>query len=273
METIEVNDWDEFSDLLKSLDVSQEPSSDEDLGHVSELLFRGQANAKWHLDTTLERWGGHNMMLRAYYGCISRVHPEIESRTGRNWEIPTDGEYAKATIPEWGLRYSQSFIGNQLYEYLVYLRHHGFPSPLLDWTRSPYVAAYFAFRNAKPDGSVAIFAFREYAGNCKEIPNERPILRVLGKYVRSHERHFLQQSDYTVCFKKVSDYDYQYRQHEEVFSNGNGMENLLWKFVFPGTLRKEVLQYLQLHNINGASLFGLTEDILMESLAIREFVL
>jgi len=46
------------------------------------------------------------------------------------------------------------------YSYLAHLRHNGFPSPLLDWTQSPYVAAYFAF--ARPQGEqVALYVYCE----------------------------------------------------------------------------------------------------------------
>jgi hypothetical protein len=31
------------------------------------------------------------------------------------------------------------------YDFMTRLRHHGFPSPLLDWPQSPYTAAFFAF--------------------------------------------------------------------------------------------------------------------------------
>lgn len=236
-----------------------------------DFLFRGLDNSAWPLATTLERAGREGMAASAHYATVSRAHPQIESFTRTKWAIrlPPDVDTWLRRGGAWD---ALRFPTQEEYSYMVHLRHHGFPSPLLDWTRSPYIAAFFAFRSetGPPGGNVSICVFSETPCQCKSRRNGEPQIRRMGPYVTTHRRHFLQQSDYTMCgiFKKK----WHFAKHEDVFVNGNPNQHVLWRFNIPWipwTERLKVLKLLDSYSLNAFSLFG-SEESLMETLAFRE---
>jgi hypothetical protein len=150
---------------------------------------------------------------------------------------------------------------------MAYLRHHGFPSPLLDWTRTPYVAAYFAFRRAGRE-NVAIYVYSERPENFKGWSRGETQIHTLGPYVQTHRRHFLQQSTYTICLAFEDD-EWRFAPHESVFARNSSRQDVLWKFNIPATERVKVLKLLDGYNLNAFSLFE-SEETLMETMALRQ---
>lgn len=245
---------------------------------IPDLLFRGHREADWTLDTTLERAKPSSLSLAHYYTAISAALPQVEAHTQEKWEInPVHAYRDMARKASADLYFRAHFPA---YDYMCYLRHHGFPSPLLDWTRSPYVAAFFAFRDTgTPDGRVAIFVYRETEGGGKTGSGMgTPRIQVRGPYVRTHRRHFVQQCQYTVCmeYKKIGALpEWHYASHEAVFSTQLGLmmtgQDQLWKFTIPRSERQNVLAYLDEHNLNAYSLFG-SDESLMEMMTHRELL-
>ena len=128
MKTLDIESWHEFSDTLRKLDAKREEIRSEADLDVSSFLFRGQANAKWPLANTLERaiGEGRTISVLQYYGTILSVKPEIELFAGQTLDdIPSYKDYQETLQSETGF----PFFGLPAYEYMVHLRHHGFPSP------------------------------------------------------------------------------------------------------------------------------------------------
>ncbi len=253
MQNIDLDSWEKFEEQLKILDSERLQNK-----YRSYFLYRGQSAL--NLLTTLER-NGQEMTLKEYYHLISVVKPQIESFTGVNWNILS---YPNG-IDKW-LKENSSIIPHafgcspdfqEIYSYMIYLRHYGFPSPMIDWTISPYVAAYFAFRRELQDvQNVSIYV---YLGSKSEIELKggscsEPYIYQLGPYVRTDRRHFIQQSRYTICV--VHDEEWRYAPHEKAFSRSEPEQDALWKFNIPYSERLKVLRLLERYNINALSLFA-----------------
>jgi hypothetical protein len=269
---IEVN-WEEFDVKVRELRQCHGANN-----ICSPLLFRGHSDFGWKLERTLERRGRNNMLFHDYYSVISRIKPQIEAFAKDRLDIP-DFQFVMGLLDDYD-SFSLALDNNDFpaQQYMVYLRHHGFLSPLLDWSRSPYIAAYFAFSSERtpPQGKVAVYCFLDAPENSKTTSSREPVIRRLGGYLRCHPRHFLQQADYTVC---LTDDLTRFGNHEEVvyehpnppLYGGRKMarQYRLWKFILPWMERAKVLGVLTDFNLNAFSLFQ-SEEALMDTMAIAE---
>jgi len=257
-----LNSWEELQSEIDNLS--------SELGEKSDsLLFRGQADSTWELDTTMERNLKTPVYLDRYYHFAYTAKPKLETFVNLSWDIPLPSKYN-----EWlKNKDTLSFIDLPGYEYFAYLRHHGFPSPFLDWTASPYIACFFAFNGSNPSITklVSVYCYLEHADIAKVRSSDQPGIYILGSYVKAHKRHVLQQSQYSICVELDQEYKEMYANHELVFKMDDSRQDRLWKFNIPVGEKNKALKMLNKMNINSFSLFG-TEDSLVESISTHEII-
>jgi len=232
----------------------------------NEIWFRGQSDAGWPLSTSLERRSAKTRAVDNYLSLIGEIQPAIETFTSSQFLMPDRHELEHACRQHDG--FEQKLRGCATY--LAHLRHGGFPSPLLDWTLSPYVAAYFAFQNARHDGEVAIYAYLEWASRSKVWGADDARIVSFGPIIKTHKRHFRQQSRYTSCVQ-FENGKWFFAPHDAVFGQKDRFrQDLLWKFTIPANERLKVLRFCDKVNLNEFTLFD-TEEGLLEMQAMRVF--
>lgn len=202
-----LNTWEQLQSKLGSLI--------ESLGERSEkLLFRGQSDSGWKIETTVERKLEPPITLSKYYRFAYTAKPKLETFVNTTWDIPTPPQYDRWLNEKDTLTY-YDMPG---YDYLAYLRHHGFPSPFIDWTDSPYIAAFFAFNNCThaDNDYVSVYCYLEHANYGKVRSSNEAGIYVFGPYVKVHKRHVLQQSRYSICVELDKENNQIFSNHELV---------------------------------------------------------
>ena len=226
-------------------------------GYISCLegrryLFRGQTQP-WRLRSSFHR-AGRADLTRFLNEDIQTLHKHLSARTKHvfNLEIPNE---------------------NGAFFNLV--QHHGYPTPLIDWTYSPYVAAFFAYRaissekvaQASSDDKVRILVFDQL--QWRSDWNQLVMLATASPHVSigeflaiENERLIPQQAASTVT--NVDDIESYIRSKE------SDSKKYLSAIDLPLRERDKVVQELRFMGITAGSLFpGL--DGACEELKERNF--
>lgn len=266
MKTIDFKSFNQFESWIEGIKSEQSIEKINNPWLFSEMLFRGQADEKWGLLTTLERDYPEVDTIEDYLRIAASIKLQVELHTGKKWGDIIDKDGQVIDGGNIGFGWTLPAL-----EYLVYLRHHGFPSPLLDWTRSPYIAALFAYSGCDAgDGKVAIFMFQQYSGNSVSRNHDDAFIHAIGPYIDTHKRHSIQQAEYSLCLKKTGtrfNKEFTLYPHENYRASS---PKELYKITLPQNEKYKILAKLDQFNLNLHSLYG-SEEALMATLALREF--
>ncbi|MBD0277293.1 MAG: FRG domain-containing protein [Bacteroidota bacterium] len=216
--------------------------------------FRGQSSAAWQLQNAIERTD----FIHFYKGVEADFLAEFQ-RGARNY-------LNKDETPE------------HIIEWLALMQHHGAPTRLLDFSKSPFIAAYFAFEQCmvKEDHQVAIWAINidylreraleviadELAEDLKlneNLFNERLFQKIFFtnnrnlvfpvEPFRMNRRYSLQQS----IFVSTGTSDEPFMK--QLAFLGDAIAQAVIKIEVSSLHQKEVLRDLQKMNLHRASLF------------------
>ena len=225
--------WDQYKAWIATLVKSK-----------GSFYCRGQMDHEWKLTTKFHRLAGTTMTLAQYLNTIiPEIHYHICATQNQIIDLKNEAEFG-------------AFLGM--------LQHHGFPTPLLDWTLSPYIAAYFAYREVndrEPQSDwVKIFVFdyllwtQSYQQPLDLRNTETNYISLLRPFAKFNPRVIPQQAAFTVT--NVNDMEAYIGRCETTSS-----KTFLYQILIDVHEKTTIMRELNLMGINEMTLFPTIDGI------------
>jgi len=227
-----INSWKGFIVEIKSISDS-----------MKNPFFRGQGNffrmggcrnSGWRLEPSLYRNKKNNHPI--FINCVKNILND-----------PVCKKLLKKTIGK-NLNENSNSDRKTL---ISIMRHLGLPTPLLDWSKNPWVAAYFAFKYPfKNSEKVTVFLFDQHAWRCNRNSLTGRDLKIVEINELEHliPRQSAQESVYTYSGKKEI-------FQEFVGDESEGEEHFISYCSLPLSDQNEALEHLESMGISEKNLF------------------
>lgn len=228
IQTLEFKTWEEYVEHINS-----------NLKY-RKFVWRGQADSSWDLEPTLDRSlreAGEISDTRKINEHLKRFKFASRGRRGNNPpELKSDNDW-------WALG-----------------QHNGLHTPLLDWTKSPFVSAFFAFESSvksRTDHRVVFGIAQTDIENKSRAINKThksssrpPIIEFIEPLSNENARLVSQGGLFTRNPPGVDVESWMRKNYtkEEKYIRA-------WKLLIPEYEREKILQSLNRMNINYSSLF------------------
>ena len=222
-------------------------------------LFRGQSKQSWEIKSSLERHGVEIIECEKYYRIIDKYKPLINPLIKNRYERKTTRNGYPFDFKE----YDEGSWELPEMEYLAYLRHHGFPTPLVDLSSSCFVVLFFACEDfnqeENEDGKIFLYSPPQFPLGGNDVPG----LRKIGRYVEAGKRHFAQQSQYLL--PTVYNSEWKFITFSKAIEDHRNT-HVLQEIIISKDVKAKLMKELNEMNINRYTMY-LNEDALIKSLA------
>lgn len=240
--TSKATSWYEFVATMSQIQVDVPPGA--------TYVFRGQPNADYSLAPSLQRHVAH----------LSRADAiQVEAILLADFQSQAHLLLRSSLLPDY----------RDVVSWWTLMQHHGSPTRLLDWTKSPYVAAYFAVESQPDkDGAVWLFHNNLLTVRMRELgaPSMEEVFKDLPRFFLAEceltscylfqrkqkiDRMVTQQGGFTIAPDVLADHAELVERALSAFDK----EEWFRKIVIPAELKPEFLLQLHRLNVNGIALF------------------